>query len=348
MRKTTSDSEKMLYHLDALSSYLTRAEETDNIFQKPLKTMRNILGFDVSILYGISNIIDTHAIIEVIRIHDPLKLRPDLWEGRKIMISLDAPDKTFTNEAGAIISKNTVTANIPGNGCDIVGYVYMPESTDSYLFGGDYVGDHSELSQYEVNSCTIMCNILSSIMMKTKYKEWARHDGLTGLLNSRTIRSELIKSIEKTHRKVPATLSVILCDIDHFKNVNDTHGHIQGDSVIREIGSLLAESMRKHFDIAGRYGGEEFLLILEDTNHVTTLEISERIRHKIMEYPFSKIDKSGNKTNGHIAITMSFGVASLTSEELSPQSPEKILADADIALYKAKESGRNCVKGMTC
>ncbi len=320
-------------------------EETENIFLKPLDIMRNVLGFDVSILYGISNIIDNHAIIEVIKIDDPLGSRSDLNRGQKVMIDLKTPNKSFTNEANAIQYKNTSAENVPGNGCDLVGYIFMPETADSYLFGGDYIGDESVLDLYEVNTCTIMCNILSSILMKTRYKEWARYDGLTGLLNSRTIRAKITESVERIHRKTPGSLSVILCDIDFFKKVNDTHGHMQGDSVIKEIGKIINDSMRKHFDFAGRFGGEEFLIILEDTDKKTATVISERIRKKIESYPFTKIDTHGKKImDQHISITLSFGVASITEQEKNPRNSESILANADRALYRAKEAGRNCVK----
>ena len=148
------------------------------------------------------------------------------------------------------------------------------------------------------------------------------------------------------HRKTPMNLSIILCDIDYFKNVNDTHGHIQGDIVLSETGRIINGAMRQNFDIAGRYGGEEFLMILEDTDYKTAMFIAERLRKKLETHEFSRIDKNGDIIkNGHINATMSFGVTTFDKNNIKGNTTERMIIKADKALYVAKDSGRNCVKG---
>ena len=347
MREKKSGSIELFKHLDELSSYLTKNELDNNtIFYKPLDIMRRELKFDVSILYKISNVIDDNAIIIVEKKFDPQNLRPELTEGKKVLINLKNPDKLFVNEANAILKREISSVNIPGPGCDIVGFIFMPEISESYLFGGDYVGEESKIRRFEANMCNIMCNMLSSILMKSQYKKLAVNDELTGLLNSRAIRLELEKSIARMYRKTSVHLSIVLCDIDYFKKVNDTYGHIQGDIVLSETGGLINSSMRQYFDIAGRYGGEEFLMILEDTDYKTAMVVAERLRKKLEVHEFPRIDKNGNiMQNRHINITMSFGVATFNQNNKKENTAERMMSKVDRALYIAKDNGRNCVKG---
>ena len=134
---------------------------------------------------------------------------------------------------------------------------------------------------------------------------------------------------------------VTLEDIDHFKSVNDTYGHIQGDIILKEVGEILATSMRKHFDIAGRYGGEEFLLVLDGTSAEETFEIVERIRRRIEAFAFTRVDASGKAIPGEsLPITMSFGVAENRGGASCMETLEWI-SRADQCLYRSKEAGRN-------
>ena len=193
-------------------------------------------------------------------------------------------------------------------------------------------------------------NFLSTLLLKTQFKQQAEYDGLTGLYNSRKIKEELGRVLKRLERKPSLSASIAMGDIDFFKKINDTYGHIQGDLVLREVGEILTLSMREYFDTAGRYGGEEFLLILDEIEGYPAVQIVERIREKIAATRFAQVNRSGKiLENQFINITMSFGVAQLNSgvsqgENKASDDQTTLtehIARADTALYTSKENGRN-------
>ncbi len=162
--------------------------------------------------------------------------------------------------------------------------------------------------------------------------EMAVTDGLTGLNNRRYFDTHLQGMFEKAiGRKKP--ISIIMCDIDHFKAVNDAHGHDVGDEVIREFARRIRKNVR-NMDLACRYGGEEFVVVMPDTDVALARIVAERIRSEVAAHPFII---SGKAT---LPVTVSLGVSCIDSEH---DSPEKLLKRADVALYQAKRSGRNMV-----
>ena len=164
----------------------------------------------------------------------------------------------------------------------------------------------------------------------------ARIDELTGLLNRRHFFERAEQELARAKRyKRP--LSAILLDVDHFKRVNDNHGHAVGDEVLRVVARRCRETVRS-VDILGRYGGEEFVILVPDTSEAGTGEVlAERLRACIAQEP---IASSGEA----IAVTISLGVAGLRPDT---DDLAKLLDRADTALYAAKEAGRNCVKLAT-
>ncbi|WP_456396717.1 sensor domain-containing diguanylate cyclase [Desulfurobacterium sp.] len=158
-------------------------------------------------------------------------------------------------------------------------------------------------------------------------KKLADTDGLTAIYNRRKILEELEKEIIRTQR-YGNPLSVIIFDIDLFKEVNDTYGHLMGDKILREIAQIIKKRIRKP-DIFGRYGGEEFLIVLPETDITGGVKFAEKIRKLIENHPFP-IDRK---------ITISLGV----TEYKYGDTVDTLLARADRALYMAKESGRNKV-----
>jgi diguanylate cyclase (GGDEF)-like protein len=156
-------------------------------------------------------------------------------------------------------------------------------------------------------------------------------DSLTGLANRRTLDEELALEWRRAHR-VGDSLAFVLLDLDDFKAVNDTHGHQAGDAALRAVGEILGSGVR-HVDLAGRYGGEEFALILPETDLAGALNLSERLRIKLETTPVEL--PSGETLNA----TASFGVA--VKDEL--ETAEHLVAAADEALYAAKAAGKNCV-----
>ncbi|HKM15694.1 MAG TPA: GGDEF domain-containing protein [Marinospirillum sp.] len=157
----------------------------------------------------------------------------------------------------------------------------------------------------------------------------ANKDMLTGINNRRYFYEQGELEIKRAVRhKTP--LALLMLDADHFKKVNDTYGHAAGDLVLKD----LTKTVLRKIDLFGRIGGEEFAVLLPNTHTNQALEIAERLRVKLakQQVPLPK--------NGHIHYTVSIGLIMLTPER---KQLDKLFQKADIALYKAKEQGRNCV-----
>ena len=161
----------------------------------------------------------------------------------------------------------------------------------------------------------------------------ATHDVLTGLWNRGMIMEVLGRELTRSHRERAST-AILLCDLDHFKRINDTYGHLVGDDVLREAAKRLLSSVRS-YDIVGRYGGEEFLVILNNCNPAYGFARADEIRKAIGQQP---VQTSG----GPISITLSLGL--LLSQEWGRKPAQELLREADAALYAAKAAGRNCVR----
>jgi diguanylate cyclase (GGDEF)-like protein len=168
------------------------------------------------------------------------------------------------------------------------------------------------------------------------YQEMSTIDGLTRLSNRNSFINrgeEEIERAQKQHTSSKSPLACIMIDLDHFKRINDTWGHHAGDEVLVAASKIMMENARRN-DEVGRYGGEEFAVLLPNTNIKTATRIAERLRQKISETKIN-IDKQA------IEVTASFGVACYPSDGVSSMSD--LLKTADKALYEAKETGRNKV-----
>ncbi|MEM9332087.1 MAG: PleD family two-component system response regulator [Pseudomonadota bacterium] len=163
--------------------------------------------------------------------------------------------------------------------------------------------------------------------------EMAVKDPLTDLHNRRYFENHFSSLFEKAI-SASKPLSAIMCDIDHFKAVNDTYGHDVGDSVIRECSLRIRKSIR-NIDLACRYGGEEFVIVMPDTNIELAKVVAERIRLEVCAHPVIAANGSHQ-----VPVTVSMGVACI---EETYDTPEKLLKRADVALYNAKRDGRNRV-----
>jgi diguanylate cyclase (GGDEF)-like protein/PAS domain S-box-containing protein len=159
-----------------------------------------------------------------------------------------------------------------------------------------------------------------------------RTDDLTGLLNRRALIEELEDEVRRTKR-YKSDLSLIICDIDYFKEINDNFGHDTGDRVLQNVSALIKESLR-NTDLIGRYGGDEFLLILPETSMEGAKEIADRIRLAVKEF---ELQMEGNKP---IRTTVSLGVAEFNADK---EDINGLIKRADNALYMAKGRGRNRV-----
>jgi two-component system cell cycle response regulator len=163
-------------------------------------------------------------------------------------------------------------------------------------------------------------------------------DPLTGTYNRGYLTERLPQEIKRA-RRYGRALSIILCDIDHFKKVNDTHGHLVGDRILKDFTQCIRQSIRYDVDWTARYGGEEFLIVLPETDVNGASVMAKRLQ--------SELSQRVTKTQGKkIFITASFGVTGFcpdTPDEMI--SPEAMINKADKYLYQAKREGRNRVKG---
>jgi diguanylate cyclase (GGDEF)-like protein len=170
---------------------------------------------------------------------------------------------------------------------------------------------------------------------EARFKFLANHDPLTGILNRRSF----IERAEFEFKNA-AALSMPFClammDIDHFKQFNDTYGHLAGDNTLRHVVNVVSQGLRKN-DFVGRYGGEEFVFAFPGIDYNTGLHVVERLRKSLSETPVSL-------ENGSVSVYASFGVVGDSMEDSSGGNyVQKLINDADVALYAAKRAGRNRV-----
>ena len=175
---------------------------------------------------------------------------------------------------------------------------------------------------------------LRRVVLYQKIEQIAIHDHLTGVYTRRYVLERFEEEIRRAQmRKI--NLSFLMLDVDFFKNFNDQYGHLTGDQILKEIGAIIKASIRE-IDIAGRYGGEEFCVVLPDTDHAGALLAAERIR--------SSVEKNSIKAYDTIVkATVSIGVATFP---LHGSLRDELLDKADWALYRAKKSGRNRVSAF--
>jgi len=172
---------------------------------------------------------------------------------------------------------------------------------------------------------------LMSALVASEFQ--ATHDALTGLWNRKAILDILKKELARSQRD-GSPIGVIVADLDHFKSVNDTHGHLAGDAVLGEVAEKMTNSMRP-YDSLGRYGGEEFMMVVPGCDSNTSREVAERLRSMLSQSPLVTRE-------GTFHVTMSFGVASCHQHREWDES--SVIRAADRALYRAKEMGRNRVE----
>ena len=168
---------------------------------------------------------------------------------------------------------------------------------------------------------------------RERLEQLASTDALTACLNRRALADTLERELDRA-RRYSLVLTILMVDIDHFKWINDTMGHLVGDQVLRQLGDLLRREVRS-VDAVARYGGEEFVIVLPETRTHGALVFAERMRARIQQFPFGTPEQL-------VKVTVSIGVASFPDQKVN--SPDTFLATADSALYRAKADGRNLVR----
>ncbi len=227
---------------------------------------------------------------------------------------------------------------------DYISVIFITGRSDpkDIIYGLDAGADDYICTPFDVN--VMLARVRTQLRIKDlndrlaiankKLVELVDTDDLTGLFNMRSIYQKLEKEIYRARRYGRGVCAVMM-DIDNFKSVNDTYDHLFGSFVLVTVGDLVRVTIRQ-VDMAARYGGDEFLIILTETSQEGGLSFSERIRAQIADTLFTK---DGFSTR----VTASLGVAYTDGSEASPDA-RALVRQADHALYEAKRSGKNCVR----
>ncbi len=240
-----------------------------------------------------------------------------------------------TSAAGGVLvgtSGSLVTAGYPDKGSQ---RLEVPLQAGSISFGslllfGDEFSDEDRMTAVSLASHAVVA--LDNARLHRIVERQALIDGLTGLGNRRQCEETLEDELARVER-FGGSLAVVVADLDWFKDVNDRHGHPAGDSVLREFAVLLQETVRD-VDLAGRWGGEEFVLILPGTDLTGGAQLAERIRVALAGQIVLAVDRTP------ITVTASFGVAAIPPAKTASE----LFAAADAAMYQAKRAGKNRVE----
>ena len=198
--------------------------------------------------------------------------------------------------------------------------------------------DGRPFSDDDVELLEAMASQASIAIARMRLYELAIRDDLTGLLLRRFITDRLRQELRRACR-YDDDVTVMMCDIDHFKQINDTYGHPAGDAVLVKVAATLVDDLRQQIDLPSRWGGEEFLVVMPQTTEEEALIAANRLCARLAALPIELPDGGGE-----VKVTMSFGLASrATADTGSEETAEGIIKRADDALYMAKRTGRNKV-----
>jgi diguanylate cyclase (GGDEF)-like protein len=192
------------------------------------------------------------------------------------------------------------------------------------------IGAFNEQDKQPLESVADICaTAIQNAHYVERMKQLAYLDGLTGIFNRRFFELRMAEELERA-RRFGAGMAVIMVDIDHFKRLNDEFGHLIGDEVLRQVSSIFHQQLRK-IDVVCRYGGEEFAILLSQTNPEHALMVAEKLRAMVEEWQFPGVPRP---------VTISAGAASYSD---NGSTRDELVKAADAALYLAKQAGRNRV-----
>lgn len=324
------DADKLnLLELDlvkGLQHMIGETEEPSSIFKHSFSLIRNYLSFE-----AFAALVPRHEEAEIY-VYPNVSLNAEV--GETITGTLIKRMTRLAEEQ----KKVTVLVEAKGGGrpsSDDLKSIIVPLVTMSRTCGyaGIYRGtpfDYREESVFK-RFCAHMATALEKISLFEEIKSLSVSDGLTGLQNHFSIVSKLEQEVQRSER-YGSSLSVIIFDIDNFKEINDTFGHLAGDAVLVELARAVRTGVRA-IDSVGRYGGEEFLVVLPETDGKAAMVIGDRLREKVAETRISHNRKD-------LFATISGGVASFRDG----RDAGKLIGLADANLYRAKSEGKNMVR----
>lgn len=257
-----------------------------------------------------------------IRAHLSLWLngKPDtfVWSGG------EAIPETRTENSGRLDRSVTIPIH---SAATVVGVVHLLGLSSQSLMNGEYPLIMKQVTQN-------LSQALGNLRQFRNVLSMAETDSLTGLPNHRAAMKRFHEELDRS-RRYRRPLSLVLLDVDRFKETNDLHGHLVGDEVLRRVSGILKENIRSS-DLAARHGGDEFVILLPETGESSAVRLAQRIRSRVSRHPW------GN-TARNLKLSVSMGIAS--TDRLGPERASEMFFEADRALYLAKHRGRNRVCG---
>jgi diguanylate cyclase (GGDEF)-like protein len=261
---------------------------------------------------------DSDALREVARTGDPRAYERALHAAEAA--ALDAGQLASVHLAGGhALAAPLASSERPDR---VVGIVSVARGDREFTRG------ETELLSYLTNQASLS---VENVDLHETVQRQAVTDELTGLFNHRRFQEVMSTEVERA-RRYDQEMGLIMLDIDNFKRVNDTYGHVQGDMVLREVARVLRQSSRE-IDEPARYGGEEMAVALPQTDLEGAFRFAERVRNRIEALELPLLDGDGS-----LRVTASFGAASLSR---AGGDKDALVAAADAALYRAKRSGKN-------
>lgn len=227
-------------------------------------------------------------------------------------------------------SYSTINRNLPFA-------VYVPMLKEGDLYGVVKVGPKINGEPFTENDLEFFATLASQAVIafeNARLYSLAITDSITKLYVHRYFQLRLEEEVARS-RRYNSTISLLMCDIDHFKPINDNYGHQQGDAILKEVSKILRKNVR-NTDIAARYGGEEFAIILPETTQADAKIVAERIRRDVSQFDFPSIIPG----QPPLKVSISIGVAGFP---LNADNKDQLIQKADSSLYKAKDLGRNKV-----
>ncbi len=337
---------KFLYEM---SKKVGTTQNFDELVETIFSDLKKIIDFDIGMLatfrdrdtdaYVISDYILNESVLSMLRaeIHGQYftrspsqlpKISPDIkinnWDGGQSEDASELPNDGI---------KANINIPLKAPEDQLVGMVYIGSCQKS-----SYSGEEVRLLYTFAARIALVLHIINNLFAFRQVKEMAIRDSLTGLYNRRYLEEQMKTELNRAQR-YHSNVSFLILDIDHFKKVNDTYGHLRGDEILEELARLISSSARS-IDIPVRYGGEEFVIILPETSLDGALVIAERLRNRVENHRF-RSSGDGNNSPEEISITISIGISHASASNLI--TSEQLVAQGDKALYYAKKNGRNRV-----
>lgn len=321
-----------IINLDRFSNFLNLTIDIDSLADSILSGMAEILPCKYTMFFFLDNINKEMVVFsrDSINHSTMVSIERDITNYYESLVN-----KEIDRSYNVRVSLSTIVTDDREDTIPILSDEFTPILIENSIHGVLGIANDDEAIPFEAKDILRMIsvrvsNVLTNATLHRDTKLLALTDGLTGLLNHRAFHQRLINEFERS-RRYDSHISLIVADFDDLKMINDTYGHPVGDEMLQKIGDILRDATRDS-DVLARYGGDEFVILLPQTNIENACNMAERILSKVRKDTFIVQDNE-------IKCTLTIGVAAAPQEKI--KLPEDLFETADHALYKAKRAGKN-------